>query len=223
MKRNFTRVKLKTSDIGILAMSVNKLHETGLIDSRHYAFQREGDDSWSLTFDVLQEFHPLSKDSLTAIEIRRAGFGNYYECEDFEIVVIEYQNSKTPVIRKFDASCLENFMRRMKGCISDELELARNGDIEAGHRVFEHVASIDINEDDSEVRIQTLLFNMKRFNMIPQEHLVAPLRERFAHAMKTMVEHEGKRAMQSWFDAACLKARSMLNSASTAPRRAATI
>lgn len=224
MKRNFTRVKLKSSDVEILVMSGNQLHETGLIESRHYAVQRVGDGSWSLTLDVLQEFHPLSKDDLYKIEFARVKTGVGYECKDFEIAVIEYQNSKNPVIRKFDDSCLKNYHRKMEDGMRNEIALAREGDIDAGNRIFEHVASINIIDDQySQAKIIAFLGVMRMVGMIPQGHLVDSLRERFAHAKKILESNDDMNAMQSWFDAVCLKARSMLIPASTAPRRAATI
>lgn len=167
MKRNCTRVKLKSSDIKFLVMSVDELEKFGCFESRFYNIQPEGDGSWSLTLDVMQEFHPLSKDCLFRTELFQAGFGKGCGCEDFEIVVIEYLNSKKPVIRKFDDSNMEKIKMKLEGVMSDELELARNGDIEAGHRIFQHLASMEINEDiDSKMRIHALLSCIKKVGMM---------------------------------------------------------
>ena len=223
MKRNLTRVKLKSSDVEILAMSANYLHEQGCFESRYNA-QRETDGSWSLTLDVLQEFHPLSKFALSSIEVCRAKLGIEFECEDFEITVIEYQNSKNPVIREFEDSTVANYKKQMDGGMRNEIDLAREGNIEAGYRIFEHIANMDIVDDYvSQQRVMAFLGVMKGADMIPQGHLVDALKERFAHALKYFNDDEDKNAMCSWFDAVCLKARSMLTPASTAPRRAATI
>lgn len=223
MKRNCTRVKLKSSDIKILAMSVDAWKNLGWFESR-YAAQSEGDGSWSLTLDVLQEFHPLSKDHLSKIEQIKIVLDDEFGWEDLEIVVIEYQNSKTPVIRKFDKSTYEKFSERVMGELDLDIALAVNGDIEAGYRVFEHVASIDMIDDvDTQTRISALLNLMKDIDMLPPAHVIDSLRERFTHSLKYFGESEETNTFRSWFDAACLKARSMLNSASTAPRRAATI
>ncbi len=221
MKRNFTRVKLKSSDIEILVMSADAWIKCGWFESRRYAAQSEGDGSWSLTLDVLQEFHPFSKDLLSEIEQIKLCLDDLSGCKDLEIIVIEYQNSKTPVIHKFDKSSYEKFAKRVMGELDFEIALAVNGDIEAGYRVFEHVASIDMIDDvDTKTRISALLNLMKDINMLPPAHVINSLRERFTHSLEYF---EDTNAFQSWFDAACLKARSMLNSASTAPRRAATI
>lgn len=224
MKRNFTRVKLKTSNFEIIAMSSHQLHESGWFVTRPYVAQKDADDAWSLTFDVLQEFHPMPKKTLFTIEFYRAKLGTEFECEDFEITVIEYQNSKNPVIRKFDDSSVANYKKQMDGGMRNEIDLVMQGDIEAGHRIFEHIANMDIVDDHvSQQRVMAFLGVMKDTGMIPQGHLVDALKERFAHALKYFNDDEDKNAFQSWFDAACLKARSMLTPASNAPRHAATI
>lgn len=224
MKRNCTRVKLKASNLEVLVTSAAAWIQCGWFESRRYAAQIEGDGSWSLTLDVLQEFHPLSKDHLREIELTKLWLDEESDCEVLEIIVIEYQNSKTPVIHKFDKSSYEKFVERVMGELDIEIALAVNGDIEAGYRVFEHVASIDMIDDvDTKTRISALLTLMKDINMLPPAHIIDSLRERFTHSLEYLGESDEMNAMQSWFDAACLKARSMLTPASTAPRRAATI
>jgi len=224
MKRNCTRVKLKTLELDLLVKESKKLLFTGMFDGRLCSVQSERDGSWSLTLDVLQKYHPLSKDYLSEIEQLKICLDDEYGCEDLEIIVVEYQNSKSPVIHKFDESTYEKFSKRVMGELGIEIALAVNGDIEAGYRVFEHVASIEMSDDlETQMRINALLTLMKGIDMLPPTHVIDSLRERFTHSLKYFGESEDTDAMRSWLDAACLKARSMLNSASTAPRRAATI
>lgn len=225
-KRNHTRVRFISSDEWLTLAGSSITCKNVFKKQIHKQAVREMNGKYSLTVDIEPALHPLDNVFIEGLSTHRymlsaTGTG------DFEIVVIEYKDSKSPNIRRFNRDSVNaaefSFGPEMYECLNK----SSAGDRESGEKLYEFVAHIPLDDEVTlcGAKIMTAFDAIRESNAIPRTNLIERIRERLEFARNSYkdIKHIKHQQLISWIESACLKARVHASPASNIQRRSATI